>query len=276
MKNNKVAVIVSITSDIGTALAKRYARDGYAIVGTYRSKKQLNELKGISGLHIFPCDISDKKSIAGFIRNFKALGLKWDVFISCPCDVFPICAFFGCDFDEWNDSIHVNAIEQLRVLHELHPFRNKGTIADVVFFAGGGVNNAVLNFSAYTISKITLIKMCEFLDFENKDLNIFAVGPGWTKTKTHDLVLKKLDKADEKYVKTLERMESGKWTSMDDIYGCIRWLCKKGRVVAGGRNFSVMSDKWKGEESGKLEKELIGDPDMYKLRRHGNDWPSKK
>ncbi len=114
--------------------------------------------------------------------------------------------------------------------------------------------------------------MCEFLDSENDDLNMFIVGPGWTKTKTHLITLKHVDKNDKKYYETLEFMERGIGTSMDDIYGCIRWLCTKGKKVAGGRNFSVVHDKWKGELNSTLTTELESDQDMYKLRRHKNEF----
>jgi len=270
--NNKTVVIISITSDIGVELAKRYSHDGYTIIGTYRSTKLLNKFSGLPKCHLFYCDISDKKSIGKFKKDYSKLGIKWDIFISLPCTPLPIRPFFGCDFDEWSESVHINAIEQLRILHELHRYRKKGRIADIVLFAGGGVNNAVINFSAYTASKIMLIKMCEFLDAENKDLNIFIVGPGWTRTKTHDLVLANVDKKDEKYRKTVEFIKSGSGTSMDDIYGCIQWLCKEGKGVASGRNFSIVSDKWKGVLNKRLAAELRLDVNMYKLRRHKNDF----
>jgi len=275
-KAQKVVVIISITSDIGIALAKRYSGDGYTVVGTYRSKGQLNELAGVPDCHLFSCDISSKDSISEFVKGYKELDLAWDAFISCPCTPLPLEPFFESDFDEWNDSVHVNAIEQLRILHQLHPFRNKEQISNVALFAGGGINKSVVNFSAYTISKIMLIKMCEFLDSENQDLNIFIIGPGWTKTKTHNLVLEKADKAGEKYHLTQEFIKSEKGTSMDDIYGCIRWLSKQGKRAAGGRNFSVVYDKWKGEGSGDLARELAADIDMYKLRRFKNQWGVKQ
>lgn len=277
MAGKQVVVILSVTSDIGIALAKRYSRDGYKIIGTYRSKKLLSELKGLSDCHLFPCDLSDADSISAFIKGFARLNVKWDVFVSCPCDPLPARAFFKCDFDEWSDSVHINVIEQLRVLHQLHPFRNKANkTVDVVFFAGGGVNNAVIKFSAYTASKIMLIKMCEFLDAENEDLNIFIVGPGWTRTKTHELVLANVESSDERRDKILEFLKSGKGTSMDDIYGCIKWLCEQGKGVASGRNFSVVNDKWKGALSEVLAKELRLDMNMYKLRRYRNDFLVKE
>ena len=274
-KNKKTIFILGISSDIGIALAKRYAKDGYTIVGTYRSKKLLGELKDIKNCHLFFCDLSDRKSISQFIEKYRKLELRWDLFISCPCNPLPLKNFFECDFDEWSDSVHINSIEQLRLLHDIYPYGKKGKILDVVFFAGGGVNNAVLRFSAYTISKIMLIKMCEFLDAENKNINIFIVGPGWTKTKTHDVVLEHVDRDDERHQKTIDFLKSGEGTTMDDIYGCIKWLSKQGRKVASGRNFSVVNDKWAGPLRKKMADVLKKDPNMYKLRRYKNDFLTK-
>ena len=215
------------------------------------------------------CDISKRESINKFVKDFKNINLQWDTFISAPCNPLPLKAFFECNFEEWTDSIHVNAIEQLRILHLLHPYRNVNNTSSVVFFAGGGVNNTVINFSAYTISKIMLIKMCEYLDAENEDLNIFIVGPGWTKTKTHSLILEHTNSKDKKHIRTLNFMKNEEGTSMDDIHECIKWLCEQGKDIASGRNFSVVNDKFKNKN---LTLELKSDPDMYKLRRYKNDW----
>jgi len=272
MGRQKTAIIISVSSDIGMEMAKRYSRDGFTVVGTYRSKKLLPELRRLPNCHLFYCDLSDKKSINYFIKRYALMGIKWDVLVSCPCNPLPAQAFFKCDFDEWSDSVHVNVIEQLRLLHGMHPYRKKANNVDVVFFAGGGVNNAVVNFSAYTASKIMLIKMCEFLDAENKDLNVFIVGPGWTRTKTHHLVLANVDKNGSKYKEIIRFLNSGEGTSMDDIYNCISWLCEQGKTVSSGRNFSVVNDKWKGVESKRLAAELKSDQNMYKLRRYKNDF----
>ncbi|MBN1788061.1 MAG: SDR family oxidoreductase [Sedimentisphaerales bacterium] len=268
----KVVVIISVTSDIGLALAKWYSKEGYIVVGTYRSGELLGKLENLENCHLFSCDISNKKNIDKFISWYKKLDMRWDVFISCPCTPLPLKAFFECDFDEWSDSVHVNAIEQLRILHQIYPYRDESKISDIVLFAGGGVNNAVINFSAYTVSKIMLIKMCEFLDAENKNINIFIVGPGWTRTKTHEFVLQHVARDDERYQKITDFLKSGKGTSMEDIYKCIQWLCEQGKEVASGRNFSIVNDKWREPDSKKLADELKKDPEMYKLKRHKNDF----
>jgi NAD(P)-dependent dehydrogenase (short-subunit alcohol dehydrogenase family) len=271
--NRKVVFISSITSDIGIALAKRYSQDGYVVAGTYRSKELLPELANLPFSHLYYCDLEDKETINHVVSEFSQEGLVWDTFISCASIPNPLTKFFESNFDEWSYSIHINAIEQLRVLHAIYPFRSIGRVSNIIFFAGPGTNSSVKNFSSLTVSKIMLIKMCELLDAEYEDINVFIVGPGWTKTKAHERILSDPHVSPEKYKETLEFMKNKQGTSMDDIYECIRWLNDKGRNIAGGRNFSVVYDCWGTNE---LAGALLTNPDMYKLRRCHNDWKNKE
>ncbi|MCB4790666.1 MAG: SDR family NAD(P)-dependent oxidoreductase [Elusimicrobia bacterium] len=272
MTNKKTIFILSITSDIGTALAKEYVKNGYTVIGTYRSKNQLNELVSIKNIHLIYCDLSEIKSILKIEKECKRIDLKWDIFIACAGTEQPIGLFFDCDFDEWSNSIHVNAIEQLRILHSLFKYRNSKKISDIIFFAGGGANNAVPLYSAYTASKIMLTKMCELLDAENRDINIFIIGPGWVKTKIHNQTIMAGKKAGDNYKKAKAFMEKETGTKMNDIFNCIEWLIKQGKDVSGGRNVSVVHDHWKDINSKKLASELRRDKNMYKLRRFKNGW----
>ncbi len=265
----RVVFLSSITSDIGIALAKRYIADGCIVAGTYRSKKLLPELSDIPGDRLFFCDFDDRSSIKASVDAFRGTGLKWDTLIFLAAMPQPLSAFFDCDFDVWSRAMHVNAIEQLRVLHAMHPLRAQGNECNVVFFSGPGTNKAVKNFSAAAASKHVLVKMCELLDAENPDLNVFIVGPGWTRTKTHEEILADPSVSDDKKHETESFLASQKGTSMDDIYRSIEWMCAKGRRTAGGRNFSVVHDPWGTEE---LARQLAKDGEMYKMRRSGNGW----
>lgn len=253
--STKTVLVLSVSSDIGLFLARRYLSLGYTVIGTYRSARQVGPLRKDPRCHLFLCDVHDRQSLSAFVQAVKKLRLTWDIFISCVGDLAPVQAFFVSDFDQWQRSVEVNSIDQLRALHMLYPLRRKKA-ADVVFFAGGGVNNAVEDITAYTAAKIMLIKMCEFLHVENPDLNVFIVGPGWTKTKIHR--------------KKLDGKRQG--TPLEDIFQCIRWLCSQPRAVTGGRNFSVVYDPWRPGQQARLVKELKADAGMYKLRRHNNDF----
>ncbi|MEW6181628.1 MAG: SDR family oxidoreductase [Bacillota bacterium] len=274
MSSNKLPVqtvfILSISSDIGRALAGRYLRDGCTVVGTYRRIDILEDLMGQPGLYLFPCDVKDPGSVKSVIEKYHRLSLPWGMFISCVGTLEPIGDFFSTEFDAWERSVIINSTAQLRVLHALYPYRRKGQVSHAVFFAGGGTNNPFPNYSAYCVSKIMLMKMCELLDNECSDLNAFIVGPGWTRTKMHKQTINNAENAGMNYKRTREFMEAGgnNGTSMDDIYDCIQWLAKQGKTIAGGRNFSVRHDHWRGEEAYNLTQSLVSDPDLFKLRRY--------
>jgi NAD(P)-dependent dehydrogenase (short-subunit alcohol dehydrogenase family) len=181
--------------------------------------------------------------------------------------------YFSCDVDAWEDSLRVNATGQLRALHALYPCRRPG-LAHVALLAGGGTNGPFPNYSAYCASKILLIKMCELLDAENEDLNVFILGPGWVRTKIHQQTLANPAGAGGNYQRTLAFLRSSDpGTSHDDIYRALVWCIEQGKAVAGGRNLSVVHDPWR-RQGGGLADWLRGDPHRFRLRRHGNDaWP---
>lgn len=271
----KTIIILSISSDIGLYIAKQYLAQGHRVVGTYRSDENLGELKSNPNCSLFYCNVNGRKSVELFIEQLKKTGVVWDILISCVGQLTPVQPFFECDFDEWEESVHINSIDQLRVVHALYPLRQLKDVSSVVLFAGGAMNSAVVNLSAYTISKILLAKMCEFLDAENRDMNIFIVGPGWTKTKIHQQVLDDPKSVKVKVDETQNALRDKEGTSYEDIFACIDLFCQKGKSVAGGRNFSVVFDPWRGDTVERLLEELKKDGNMYKLRRHKNEFMQK-
>ncbi len=267
----KTIFILGVTSDIGYALSKYFSQDGYKVVGTYRNKNSLFDTLQETDGDFIQCDINDINSVKTAVGKFSTLHTHWDIFISCVGSMEPIGSFFTCNFDEWEQSVVTNSTAQLRVVHELYPYRRIDETCHVAFFAGGGTNNAFKNYSAYCVSKIMLIKMCELLDDENSDLNVFIVGPGWVRTKIHEQTLGNPSGAGDSYQSTLDFLGSKtSGTSEKDIYGCIKWCITHGKHVAGGRNLSVVHDPWKNEGMG-LAEQLLNDTDKYKLRRFKNN-----
>ncbi|MBD3823124.1 MAG: SDR family oxidoreductase [Epsilonproteobacteria bacterium] len=270
MKQSAV-LIVGIGSDIGRELAIRYLREGRRVVGTYRSASSLQGLPLSDGnLSLFQLELGSVVSASEFIKEFEKLDLRWDIFISCPATPLPMENFFDTDFSLWRDSVDINSTQQLRLLHMMHAFRDKTKICDVFFFGTAGINSEVVKFSAVAAGKIMLLKMCEYLDAENEDMKFMLIGPGWVKTKVHDLILKHSDPSGEKHRTTKEFMERSEGTSMDDIYECFCWLSAQEKALVGGRNFSVVHDPWRNEEL--LLPKLREDKGLYKLKRYGNDW----
>ncbi|MCH9614507.1 MAG: hypothetical protein SP1CHLAM54_15320 [Chlamydiia bacterium] len=260
----KKAVIISISSDIGLALADKWLLEGYEVHGTYRTMS--DELATRKNLHLYHCDLSDKHSVQEAIA---AIDITWDTLVLAPGHLEPIGNFDKVDFDAWEESMQVNLLAQLRIVHGLLPKRSQ-TKPTVLFFAGGGTNNAVLRYSSYTLSKIALIKMCELLDAEIPDTRFVIVGPGVVKTKIHEPTLRLGEKAaGQNYQRTVDRLKNNECTPMEDVVECCHYLTTTSCTAVSGRNFSTAGDNW-GDET--LEKQLQADHDMYKLRRAKNDW----
>ena len=261
-QKQRKAIVISASSDIGFELCKWWHGRSWDIVGTFRTGSTKTSQLGDLGVGLVQCELENNGDINDLCK-------KWDVLVFCPGMLDPIGSFLECDYDYWNSSINVNFINQLRILHRLLPNRNtsNGLEPRVIFFAGGGTNSAPINYSAYTISKIALIKMCELLDAEIQDTGFSIIGPGWVKTKIHKTTLEAGKKAGKAYALTKNRLQSNHFTSMKLILECCDWIVHSHRRVVSGRNFSVVHDMW-GEKT--LEEMLISNKDMYKLRRYGN------
>jgi len=259
-------VILSLSSDIGGELALRFKREGARVVGTYRSDLRQEVRDCIHSSDLLKLDLAHPSAYSDFKHFLNMNGIRWDVFISSVGSLDPVGPFFGIDISSWEESININFLAQLKMLHASYSYKTQG-LANVVFFAGGGTNGTFENYSAYCVSKIALIKMCELIDDEAKDLNTFIIGTGWVNTKIHRQTIKAGLAAGANLEKTDSFLKSGKvGTSYDEIFEIIRWGIKHGRKTVGGRNLSIVGDSWRqGGEA--LVQDLQSDPDKFKLRR---------
>lgn len=267
------AIVISASSDIGAALCQSWAQAGWKVAGTFRKNSdRVEELKQKHGVEMISCDLLDSPSLERACQTLRKSVLAWDVIVFAPGVMDPIGNFADVDFDAWENAVQVNMLRPLRLLHNMLPFRNSKKTPTVLFFAGAGTNNAAVNYSAYALSKIGLIKICELLDAEIPDVRFTIVGPGWVQTKIHESTLAAGEKnAGPSYLRTLQRFEENTWVSIDKVIECCNWLISSPSKGLGGRNFSVAFDRWGLPE---LEKALEEDANMFKLRRHKNDWRS--
>ncbi len=271
IKKDRSAIIIAASSDIGTAICNRWKSNGWDVYGTYRTKSQAIEELNTLGVKLVHCDLSNFTSISDACSNLRKICPQWDVLVMCPGTQNPVGPFNECSFDEWEKSVRVNFTSQIRIIHELLPSRHVGFALGpcVLLFAGGGTNNAPVNYSAYIISKIALIKMCELLDAEISDTRFVIIGPGWVKTKIHNSTLKAGARAGTNYQRTTKKLASDGCTPMDRVLDCCDWVADASRELIGGRNLSVVFDMWGTEELAKI---LAENSNVYKLRRYGNDW----
>lgn len=267
--NNGVAVVLGLGSDIGRELAFRYSSSNWIVWGTHRDPTGLSKLP--LGVKSVFCDLTDIGSLENAVTQFKLDNLKWDLLIIAAGTEEPIGSFWECDDDAWDSGIQINALAPLRFVRQIYSYRNQNTSSSVAFFSGSGTNNAAPAYSAYSASKIMLIKMCELLDSESPDTSFFIIGPGIVRTKIHQQTLKEPERSGSNYQKVIEYLGSDNMgTSHDDIFNCLNWCHKAGKKIIGGRNIALVNDAWRNGGHTLMEK-LKNDSDLYKLRRFGND-----
>ena len=261
--------IIGASSDIGLSLAQHWHGLGAKIYGTYRVKTSEFKLKKKLFSKLIQCDFSDKDSVKRCIEAFNVLGVKWDALVLCPGTMNPIGRFDNSDMDSWEAGVIINLVAPLRMVHGLLNLRRLSKeLPLVAFFAGGGTNGAPLNYSSYVTSKVALIKAVELLDAEFDSVRFTIVGPGWVKTKIHSETLDAGLNAGETIAETERRYQANEFNPMEKVLHYFDWLMFSPKDVVGGRNFSVVYDKW-GDPS--LNLNLRSNVNSFKLRRHSND-----
>lgn len=259
-------IVLAASSDIGAHLVRHQLGQGAEVLGSYRTRtRQVAELEA-AGARMLALDIDSPAEVQAFAAQVREAGFRWDTLVSAPGLLAPIGPFFETDFDAWERSVVTNSTAQLRALHALHPMRDAGGLAKVVFFAGGGTNGPMDNYSAYCIGKLSLIKMTELLHSENPDLQVSIIGTGWVHTKIHQQTLDAGASAGANLDKTRAFMsgDAAAGASLERVAACVDWCLNAPRAAVGGRNFSLVHDRW---EDPAFVAELEAEPDSYKLRR---------
>ena len=264
----RTILIIGGSSNIGSALIDKYISNGDRVIATSRTRKNLTCEERNNNLALLPLDIDNQYARNSVCTHMEDKKEKWDTVIFLNATTNPIGPFMDVYDWQWQKSILENALIPCDFLRQLYPLRRKDKVSNVVFFGGGGINNSFDNYSAYTISKIILMKMCELLDSEYGDLNPFIVGPGYVNTKIHQETLNNKEGAGEHYKKMQDFLDSGPGTSMDKIFEAVEWGCAQGKEVIGGRNLAVIHDAWDIEGGKKLAKKLKKNKDLLKLRRY--------
>lgn len=259
-------VIVSASSDIGFALGNDWLAKGYRTIGTFRSQGDRSRLENC-GFESVQCDLANSSSVRDAIREMETFlrGDRISHLVMAAGSMLPIGKFSEVDFQSWCESIEVNFLAQAEFLHL--SMRNLAPAAKILFFAGGGTNSATSNFSAYTLSKIASIKLCELLAFEYPEFAFFTAGPGWVNTKIHLQTLRSRDGAGEAYKQTVEKLSGQEMMPMQLVIERLNLLFSWDNSLITGRNFSLVHD-FNNQEL--LLSNLRKDPDHFKLRRFGN------
>lgn len=260
-------VIVSAGSDIGFALAKSWTDQGVKTAGTFRRPEDRRALESIGVLAIH-CELTSRWSVARAARSLGKVASEEAVstLVFAAGTMNPIGKFGSVPYETWAQSFGTNFLSQAKILHRIIGKLEDG--GRVLFFAGGGTNNAPTDYSAYILSKIALTKFCELLSKEYPAYAFVSAGPGWVNTKIHQQTIDAGTAAGENLNRTLSKLKSEDTLPMETVIERVNQLLSLDKSIVTGRNFSLANDPITKDE---LLASLSENDDMYKLRRMGNE-----
>ena len=262
--NANNAWVVGISSDIGTALAADFRKRGWNVAGTFRTLTKAVEDLAATGVKVTELDLGRPAEFASVVNELRGFS-EWDVLVVCIGNLNPIGPFEQCDSESWESSVLTNLVRPIRFINaSLHARNRSHGNPHVILFAGGGINGAPKNYSAYTLSKVALVKACELLDAECLDTTFSILGPGWVNTKIHQATRDHASVSNGNIDILTKRQATNDFTQMDRVVACVDWVRKQSKQSVGGRNFSVVDDPWQDDELGSS---LESDIEAYKLRR---------
>lgn len=205
---------------------------------------------------------TDGWAVHGWSRDRPFIALcEWDLVICALGAVAPVGHWADLHREDVLDCVNSNLLLPIELLREVWPLKNPD--ASVCFMAGSNPQKIMPGYLPYNLSKMALLKAVEQIDYESPDCKVFALGPGYVKTKIHKATL------DANWPnERIARGDDG--TPIEKIYGCLKWCLDQSKEVVGGRNICV-SDPWDrlqiNERKWTLSDELKHVPSMYKLRR---------
>jgi NAD(P)-dependent dehydrogenase (short-subunit alcohol dehydrogenase family) len=253
------AVIVGHDSQLGKIIGDYFIDEGWNVIGTTRRKSEVSPAR-------FFLDSLDPGSISAAASEIMQSSRDWDVLILAIGALTPIGKFTEVSFSEWRTSFEVNFFSQIEFITEVLKLTSKSTCNPrrVITFAGSGTNSAPVSFSAYTLSKIALVKSMELLAAEYPEVFFLSLGTGWMKSPIHQQTLRAGKLAGKSLDETRRRLQSEDFGDPELLVDFMRWYLRIDDPRISGRNIALQGDDWK--TLGFVDS-LTSSDDAFKLRR---------
>lgn len=269
---DRIAIITGGGRGIGRAIALEFAKKGANLTLVSRTFSEVDQVAKIAkkyDVNVVPIkgDVSNEKTAENVIKQTIDLYSKIDILVNCAGVLGPVGRFDTNNWERWKFTINVNLFGSLLFIKKVVPYMIEKKYGKIINFSGGGSTGPLPNFSAYSASKVAVVRLTETLAQEYKEFNIDinAIAPGAVDTKMLDEILHAGETAGKEYYqKTLEQKKKG-GTPLDVPAQLAVYLASSASDGLTGKLISAPWDKWK-EFKPEQNKSTSASP-LYTLRR---------
>ena len=213
--------ITGVSRGIGKALAEKFLKEGYEVIGTSTAGKA--EIKN-KNLTILKLDLSLPKSIEQCVKDFEKLNKRIDILVNNAG--IHISKDLIMNVNNLRKILEVNLIGTIDLTERLILFiKEGGKIINISSRAGSITNVGIkkdVNFSDYRISKAALNMYTKTLSIrlENKKIMVASIHPAWVETDLggKGATFKPHESADNVYNRIITLKETGKfWFKQEEL-----------------------------------------------------------
>lgn len=237
----KVALVTGANRGIGSGIAVRLAREGFAVGVAYRNpaKSSLDVVNEIirEGYSAFPIrlDVTDRQSIEGAYEELQAEFGEPSVLVNNAA-LSQEKPYLEITNNDWTQMLTTNLMGPVWLTNRFLPTLIKkkwGRIVNIVSIGGqwGGKNQI-----HYAVSKAALISLTQSLakTFSHTGVTVNAVSPGLVDTEMSRNELARED-GEEK----LRLIPSGRTGKVEDVASAVAFLCSEEAGYITGQTLNV-------------------------------------
>lgn len=194
--NEKKAFLVfGITNGIGKELYLKLKKLNVNIIGIYKDKKKLHNLKKTiinrKKNLLIQADISKEKDIIKIKKIIKKNNFQIKYIINCASIVGKAGLIENAEINSWKKVINTNLLGVINIFK--HFIKDLVRIKNSVFinFSGGGGTHCMPMFDAYASTKASITRITENISmvYKKNNICICAISPGPVNTQMFNNIL---------------------------------------------------------------------------------------
>ena len=222
------AIVTGAANGIGEATARRFARDGAAVVLVdldERAEAIAEELRNVGGQAVFvPGDVSNEADVQRIIQTAVDTFDGLSVVVNNAAITLPK-GYADTNVDEWDRVLGVNLRSVYLFLRAATPElrASSGAVVNVASFHAAAT---IENFAAYAAAKTGVVGLTRSaaLDLAPHGVRVNAVCPGIVETKMWATWLEEVADPEETIRDVLKLQPLGRIGVPDDIANAIAFL----------------------------------------------------
>lgn len=264
-------IILGASGTIGKYIFNEFYKVGHNLLVFIKDKKKTQILKKkikknkFQEIIIEQLDITNKNELIKKIKKNKNFFKKTNIIINATGVQGEIKNFFKLDLNKFYKTFEINFFSQIIFFRNIYSLIKKNKDISIILFSGGGVTSNRENFSSYTLSKISLVKLVEILsiEFRNKKIRINAIAPGIIQSKMTKNILNQSKKNVKKAeISKIKKEIVNTQNSLRKVVNLITFLSSK-----NGKNISgkIISSRW--DKYFKWNTNKVMQSEIFTLRR---------